>query len=94
MTELFARSSYYADELNRLKIPGYGVVNLMATYTRKTSDIEWELFARIDNLFDKFYFNAARTSGDSNYDGLFDMEDLSLSVNQGRVVTAGLSVTF
>jgi len=92
--ELNARSRYYADELNRLEIPGYAVVNLMATYAGKTMGYSYELFAKIDNLTDTFYYNTARASGDNNYDGTYDAEDLSLTVNPGRVLTAGLSVKF
>lgn len=92
--ELTAKSSYYADELNRLKMPGYGVVNLLARHSEKWRDFTFDFFARIDNVFDKFYFNTARSSGDRNGDSIYDQEDLSLTVNPGRVYTAGLSVKF
>lgn len=92
--ELTARSSYYADELNQLKMPGYEVVNLLARHSEKWKNYTVELFARIDNVFDKFYFNTARASSDRNYDGLYNQEDLSLTVNPGRVYTAGLSIKF
>ena len=92
--ELFTRSSYYADDLNRNKIPGYSVVNLLANYSHKFGGVDMSFFTRIDNLFDKYYYNTARANGDGNEDGVFDMEDLSLVVNPGRVVTAGLSIKF
>lgn len=92
--ELTAKSSYYADELNRLKMPGYGVVNLLARHTEKWGDFTFDLFARVDNVFDKFYFNTARSSSDRDYNGVYDEEDLSLTVNPGRTYTAGLSVKF
>ncbi len=92
--ELTAKSSYYADELNQLKMPGYGVVNLLARHSEKWGDFTFDLFARVDNLFDKFYFNTARSSSDRDYNGVYDEEDLSLTVNPGRTYTAGLSVKF
>ncbi|QHG90626.1 TonB-dependent receptor [Sulfurimonas sp. CVO] len=93
-TEVNAKSDYYADDLNQIKIPGHATVNLLASYTNKIGDYQYNLFARVDNVFDKFYYNTARSSGDRNEDGVFDAEDLSITVNQGRVYTAGLSVKF
>lgn len=93
-TELNAKSGYYADEMNQIEIAGQATVNLLANYTRKWNGYTFEAFARIDNLFDKFYYNTARSSGDANSDGVFDAEDLSITVNPGRVYTAGLSVKF
>ena len=93
-TEVNAKSDYYADDLNQIKIPGHATVNLLANYTNKIGDYQYNLFARVDNVFDKFYYNTARSSGDRNEDGVFDAEDLSITVNQGRVYTAGLSVKF
>ncbi len=92
--ELTAKSSYYADELNQLKMPGYEVINLLAKHTEKWGSYTFDLFARIDNVFDKFYFNTARSSGDRDYNQIYNQEDLSLTVNPGRVYTAGLSVKF
>lgn len=93
-TEWTLKSSYYADELNQLKMPGYGVVNLLAKHSEKWGDFTFDLFARIDNVFDKFYFNTARASNDRDYNLVYNQEDLSLTVNPGRVYTAGLSVKF
>jgi iron complex outermembrane receptor protein len=93
-TEWTLKSSYYADELNQLKMPGYGVVNLLAKHGEKWGDFTFDVFARIDNVFDKFYFNTARASNDRDYNKVYNQEDLSLTVNPGRVYTAGLSVKF
>ncbi|MDD2267753.1 TonB-dependent receptor [Sulfuricurvum sp.] len=93
-TELNAKSNYYADELNRIEIAGQATLNLLANYTAKIYGYRFEAFARIDNVLDKFYYNTARASGDANSDGIFDAEDLSITVNPGRVYTAGLSVKF
>jgi len=92
--ELTAKSSYYADELNQLEMPGYEVVNLLARHSEKWKGYTFDLFARIDNVFDKFYFNTARSSGDRDYNFIYNQEDLSLTVNPGRVYTAGLSIKF
>ena len=93
-SEVNAKSEYYADDLNQIKIPGHATLNLLASYTNKIGDYQYNLFARVDNVFDKFYYNTARASSDRNEDGLFNAEDLSITVNPGRVYTAGLSVKF
>jgi iron complex outermembrane receptor protein len=88
-------SDYYADDLNRLKIAGHTVVNFLANYnTRLQGGSTLELFARIDNVLDRYYFNTARTTGDRNEDGIFDEEDMSIVVNQGRTFTVGMSMLF
>lgn len=93
-TEWTLKSNYYADELNQLKMPGYGVVNLLAKHSRKWGNASVDMFARIDNVLDKFYFNTARASNDRDYNKVYNQEDLSLTVNPGRVYTAGLSLRF
>jgi iron complex outermembrane recepter protein len=92
--EMDASSSYYADEINQEEISGHTVFNLLVNYDRQLGRSKWSFFARVDNLFDKTYYNTARASGDGNDDGTYDAEDLSLVVNQGRTLTAGLSVSF
>lgn len=93
-SEINAKSSYYADEMNKIEIAGQATLNLLANYVYKTDKSKWEFFARVDNVFDKFYYNTARSSGDANNDGVFNSEDLSITVNPGRVYTAGLSIKF
>jgi iron complex outermembrane receptor protein len=93
--ELDTVSGYYADELNRLRIGGHTLVNLFGSYEiRRGRSVTWTLFARIDNLFDRDYFNTARAHYDANGDGVFDLEDTSLTVNPGRVWTAGFNAQF
>ena len=92
--ELTARSSYYADELNQAKMPGYEVVNLLMKHNEKWGGYSFDFFARIDNVLDKYYFNTAVGSSDGNNNGYVDGNDLSITVNPGRVFTAGLSVKF
>lgn len=93
-TELNAKSGYYADEMNQIEIAGQATLNLLANYTTKLNGYKVEAFGRIDNVFDKFYYNTARASGDADSNGIFNSEDLSITVNPGRVYTAGLSVKF
>ncbi len=100
--EIEAISSYYADELNWNKINGHALFNLLASYDKKFgNDSTVSFFARVDNVFDKNYWNTVRGSYDSNSpgtggvaDGIFNEEDLSIVVNQGRTFTAGVSVKF
>ncbi len=92
--EMTTSSSYYADEINQEDISGHSVYNLLVNYDREIKNSTWSFFARVDNLFDKTYYNTARASGDSNDDGVYDAEDLSLVVNQGRTLTAGISIDF
>ena len=92
--EYSKKSDYYADDLNRLQIDGAEAVNLLAEYKTKAKELEYSFFARIDNLFDNQYYNTARSSGDRDDNLAFDYEDLSITVNPGRVYTAGLSVKF
>lgn len=92
--EMNAKSNYYADEMNQFVMPGYAEFNLLATYAKKIGDYNVQFFGRIDNLMDKQHFNTARTNGDSNQDGSYNGEDISITVNPGRVFTVGVSATF
>lgn len=93
--EMDAISSYYADEINRVKIEGHETFNLLVNYSRKLGGSDWSFFGRVDNLFDRDYYNTARGgTGDSNSDGVYDANDISIVVNQGRTYTAGLTVHF
>ncbi|MBI5917993.1 MAG: TonB-dependent receptor [Nitrosomonadales bacterium] len=94
-TEINAQSGLYADELNWMWIGGRAITNLMASYDVKSGpSSKWSVFARADNLFNRYYYSTVRGSGDANADGKFNAEDLSITVNQGRVLTAGLTATF
>lgn len=93
-TEINAKSNYYADDLNQIKIGGHATLDLGVDYKTEFNGYEVRMFARVDNLFDKQYYNTARSSSDRNEDGVFDAEDLSITVNHGRMVTAGLSMKF
>ena len=93
--EMDAYSSYYADETNYVKIDARTVFNALLRYDTSFGKInKAAVFLRVDNVFNKDYYNAARGSGDSNNDGVVDAEDISYSVNPGRVWTAGLTMQF
>lgn len=94
ISEINSKSSYFADDLNKIKIDKVTTLNLLSTYKMKMSNFDLTWFARLDNVFDKSYFSTARASSDRNGDLVFDQEDLSLTVNQGRTFTAGLSLKF
>jgi len=96
-TEVNAQSSYFADEINRVKIGGQTVFNLLANYDFSFGDnntVQISLFGRVDNLLDRTYYNTARGFRDSNNDFIYNAEDVSLVVNPGRRWTAGLTAKF
>ena len=88
------RSSQYADELNRVKVNGYSVVNLRAKYNTKISDYKIEVFGKVENIFDERYYMMPRVTGDRNDDNLYDIRDMGLTVNPGRTFLAGASIKF
>lgn len=92
--EVNAKSQYFADDLNQLEIDSRAILNLGVDYSTKVSGYPLNMFVRVDNILDEQYYNTARSSSDRNSDGVFDYEDLSITVNPGRVYTAGLSVKF
>jgi len=92
--EINYRTSQYADELNRIKVDGYSVVNLRTKYNTKLSNFPIEFFAQIDNVLDKQYYIMPRVYSDVNSDGVYDTKDMGLTVSQGRTYLAGLSVKF
>ncbi|MFK5894730.1 MAG: TonB-dependent receptor, partial [Pseudomonadota bacterium] len=93
-TEMEAQSSYYVDEINQEQIGGRAVFNVWVNYEREINKVDWSFFARVDNIFNRDYYNNVRGSGDSNEDGIYDGEDLSITVNPGIVLSAGLSAKF
>jgi len=93
--EVNAQTGLYADEVNVVWIGGRTVANLAANYEIKSAGgIKWSLFARIDNLFDRYYYSTIRGSSDSNGDNKYNAEDPSITVKPGRVWTAGLTAKF
>lgn len=93
--EMNAQSGIYADEVNIVWVGGRTTYNLMANYEFKSdSKMKWSAFARIDNLFDRYYYSTIRGGSDSNGDGVYNGEDVSITVNPGRVWTVGASLSF
>ena len=88
------RSSQYADEMNQIKLGGYSLLDLRTTYNTNVFGLDMELFAKVDNLFDKQYFMMPRATGDRNDDGFYDIGDMGLTVNPGRTYLMGLSAKF
>ena len=88
------RSSQFADERNLIKINAYSVVNLRAKYNIKLYGFDMTLFAKVDNILDKQYSMMPRVTGDRNNDGIYDIGDMGLTVNPGRVYVAGLSIKY
>lgn len=96
-TEMNAQSSYFADEINQEKIGGHAVFDLIANYdfaTGTNDAFRWSLFGRVDNVFDRTYFNTARGMSDSDANNVYNAQDLSIVVNPGRSWTAGVTATF
>jgi iron complex outermembrane receptor protein len=93
--EMNTQSGIYADEVNIVWVGGRTVYNLMANYEfKREQGMKWSAFARIDNLFDRYYYSTIRGGSDGNGDGVYDAEDMSITVNPGRVWTVGASLSF
>jgi iron complex outermembrane receptor protein len=93
--EVNAQSGIYADEVNVVWVGGRTVYNLMANYEIKAEKgMKWSAFARLDNVFDRYYYTTIRGGSDSDGNGVYNAEDPSITVNAGRVWTAGLSLVF
>lgn len=103
--EMDFRGGYYADDINQEWIGGRTLFNLLMNYDVKNEPTvlrgsKWSFFARIDNLFGRKYYVAARGTNDQanpltkQYDRVYNAEDLSIIVGRGRVWTAGISATF
>ncbi len=102
--EIDYRSTSWADEVSINKWPGRTLFNLTADYSRKVSWLKGatlSAFVRVDNVFAKRYYSIARGANDSQsyatnfqYDGKYNAEDMSITVDPGRVWRAGISLKF
>lgn len=98
--EMDARSWSWADEINRVKLPGRTIFSLHGNYELKAASSKWSFFARIDNLFDRDYWVTARGTNDSAnyltgaYDKLYNENDPSIVVGKPRAITVGLTANF
>ncbi|BBP47031.1 hypothetical protein THMIRHAS_24040 [Thiosulfatimonas sediminis] len=98
-TEIDYRGESYADEINQEKMPARTLVNLGMQYVTKAQVLggaasTLTLFFKVDNLFDDQFYSIVRGTSDSDYDGDYDAEDLSINVDPGRVYMAGFKVKF
>ncbi|MBI4937951.1 MAG: TonB-dependent receptor [Nitrosomonadales bacterium] len=101
--EMDAKSWSWADEINQEKWAGRTLFNLSANYDIREKGVlgaKWSLFARVNNLFDKRYWSAARGTNDAAhyitgvYDNVYNTEDLSIVTGKPRNWIAGLSLAF
>ena len=95
--EMTAQSPYFADEINQERIGGHTVFDLIANYdfkTGKNNGMSWSLYARVDNVLDRTYYNTARGFYDSDANRAYNADDLSIVVDPGRRWTAGISAEF
>lgn len=102
--EMDVKGRSWADEINQEKLPGRTLFNLHATYDFKPIGVlgnsKWSLFARVDNIFDKEYWNIARGTNDARsnlnnlYDGVYNANDMSIIVAKPRAWLVGLTGTF
>lgn len=102
--EIDYRSTAFADEINQERWPGRTVFNLGVDYSTKISWLGGSVvsaFARIENVFNKKYYLIARGTNDSQgmasnfqYNGKYNAEDMSITVDPGRVWRVGLSLRF
>jgi iron complex outermembrane recepter protein len=86
--EIVSRSSYYADEMNKFKQGGYTVVNVRSNY--KYSD-SLEIFAKIDNFFNKNYYNFVNV-GSTSFES--SMNDATIRVAPPMAFYGGLRYKF
>ncbi len=105
--EIDSKQWSYADEINQLKLPGRTLFNLAAYYDvneGKASLLggKWQFFARVDNIFNRSYWQIARGTNDAkgyvpgqtNYNGIYNANDLSIIVGKPRSWMAGVTATF
>jgi len=93
--EMNAQSGIYADEVNLVWIGGRTLFNAMVNYELKTErGMKWSAFGRLDNLFGRRYYSTIRGGSDGDGNGVYNAEDMSITVDPGRVRTAGLTVNF
>jgi len=94
IAENYMQSDYYADETNLYKMPGYGIMNLQLRYENEIKGNKFEFFIKVDNIFDKHYVRTAYLFSDRDDDGDLDGDDLSVTMDPGRVVYAGFKYKF
>jgi iron complex outermembrane receptor protein len=94
IAENYMQSSYYADETNFYEMAGYGIMNLQLRYENEIKGRKFEFYVKVDNLFDKQYYRTAYLYRDRNNDFKLDGNDISITVDPGRVFYAGFKYSF
>lgn len=93
--EINVQSGMFADEVNQVWIGGRTLANAMVNYEiRNERGVKWSVFGRIDNLFNRYYYTTIRGGSDGDGNGIYNAEDMSITVDPGRVWTTGLSLVF
>ena len=97
--EVDYRGESYADEINQEKMPARTLFNLGLEYKTKAKVVggrpsDLSFFLKVDNVLDDQFYSIVRGTYDSNQDGAYNQEDLSINVDPGRVWMAGLKVKF
>ncbi len=92
--EAYARSGYYADETNLIKMDGYAYYNLQTRYEIAMENSSLELYFKVNNIFDEQYYRTVFLTNDSNKDDVFDAEDATITVDPGREYYAGIIYRF
>jgi iron complex outermembrane receptor protein len=86
--EVYAKSSYYADEANAQEMPGYAVMNLRGEYRFNEM---FEIFGRIDNLLNKNYYQFVTLNSSALAD---EKTDMTIRVAPPIAYYAGLRIRF
>ena len=94
ITEIYAKSDFFADETNLVKIQGHAFMNLQARYNIPAQRNKLEVFAKINNVFDNQYYRTAYLHSDRDGDEVLTGEDVSIFVDPGRVYYLGAKYTF
>ncbi|MCL7462917.1 TonB-dependent receptor [Pseudomonas sp. NW5] len=97
--EMDYRGTSYADELNQETLPSRTLFNLALSHQRRfmaPGDIplQFTAFLKVDNLLDERFYSSARGFYDSDANGVYNREDLSIVVDPGRVWQAGVALRF
>ena len=92
--ELYTQSSYYADETNMIKMPGYAFINVQARYETSLWGNRLECYVKVNNIFDEHYYQTVYFTSDKSGDGTLDKEDPTITVAPGRELFAGLIYRF
>ncbi|WAI85190.1 MULTISPECIES: TonB-dependent receptor [Achromobacter] len=78
-----ATSSQYADSANKLRVPGWGQLDLGARYATKINGQDVVLRLNVNNVFNKYY-----------YAGIFSDTTPIATLGPARTVTASASISF